>query len=381
MKKLILSVFAVLVLAVVPVVTQAQSVEYGGVGGRPANPREDNPRSESIFIYELEPGDSFEDGVQIFNNTDEDTTVRVGAVDGALSSTGSFACAQNDASQIGVGSWIELETESIVVPAQGNRTVDFTITVPETANVGEQGGCITIQDEAAQNTSQSGGVVLSFRSAIRVAVTIPGEIIKELSFAGIALGPSETNSAQLTATPQIANNGNVSLDTEITTRLVSLFGIPAAEIKGTYPVLPASTASWNFTFDTPFWGGLYRADVIASYNSNVEDSLGEQSGGQLEEVTSSSEYVFITPSPLALFAYLAVLALIIVALGLTVRNLLHRKTVSKKWHTYTIKEGDSIQKIAKARHVSWKKLARANKLKAPYHLEPGHKIKIPPAKE
>ena len=379
MKKLILSVFAILVLAVVPLVTQAQSVEYGGVGGRPANPREDNPRSESIFIYELAPGESFEDGVQIFNNTDKDTTVRIGAVDGALSSTGSFACAQNDAAQVGVGSWIELETEQIVVPAQDDRTVDFTITVPESANVGEQGGCITIQDEAAQNTSEEGGVVLSFRSAIRVAVTIPGEIVKELSFAGITVGPNASNAAQLTVTPSIANSGNVSLDTDITTRLVSLFGIPAAEIKGTYPILPASTASWNFTFDTPFWGGLYRADVTATYNSNLEDSLGEQSGSQLETVSSNSSYVFITPAPLALLAYLAVLALILVGLVLGVRRLMHGRTVSKKWHHYTIKEGDSIQKIAKARHISWKKLATANKLKAPYHLEPGQKIKIPPA--
>lgn len=32
------------------------AIEYGGFGGRPAFPREDNARTESIFIHTLEPG-------------------------------------------------------------------------------------------------------------------------------------------------------------------------------------------------------------------------------------------------------------------------------------------------------------------------------------
>lgn len=32
------------------------AIEYGGFGGRPAYPRADNDRTESIFIHTLEPG-------------------------------------------------------------------------------------------------------------------------------------------------------------------------------------------------------------------------------------------------------------------------------------------------------------------------------------
>lgn len=32
-----------------------EAIEYGGFGGRPAYPRADNPRTESIFIHTLEP--------------------------------------------------------------------------------------------------------------------------------------------------------------------------------------------------------------------------------------------------------------------------------------------------------------------------------------
>ena len=379
MKKILLYSLFILTLALTPSIASAN--EYAGVGGRPANPREDNPRSESIFIYELAPGETFSDGVQVFNNTDSARTVRIGAVDGALSSSGSFACAQEKEPKIGVGSWITLSQNSVEVPARSDRTVDFTITVPQSASVGEQGGCITMQDTAAEGNEEQGGIVLTFRSAIRVAVTIPGDIVKEISFGPITFKQSENDVSLYIATPSVLNNGNVSLDTDITTNIVSFLGIPVAQVEGTYPVLPASTASWNFEFDAPFWGGFYRADVTASYNSNVEDSLGQESSDQRQTVSSSSAYIFIPPAPLAAAAQIAVLALIIAGITLLVRNLRHKRVVAKKWHTYTVKEGDSVQKIAKARHISWKKLATANKLKAPYHLEPGHKIKIPPAKD
>ena len=32
------------------------AIEYGGFGGRPAYPRPDNDRTESIFVHTLEPG-------------------------------------------------------------------------------------------------------------------------------------------------------------------------------------------------------------------------------------------------------------------------------------------------------------------------------------
>jgi len=37
-------------------ITPTHAIEYGGFGGRPAFPRADNARTESIFIHTLEPG-------------------------------------------------------------------------------------------------------------------------------------------------------------------------------------------------------------------------------------------------------------------------------------------------------------------------------------
>jgi hypothetical protein len=46
----------ILALTFLSVSFSVSAIEYGGFGGRPAFPRENNARTESIFIHTLEPG-------------------------------------------------------------------------------------------------------------------------------------------------------------------------------------------------------------------------------------------------------------------------------------------------------------------------------------
>lgn len=377
MKRLFLAIGLALVLGLIP--TASSAIEYGGVGGVPANPREDNPRTQSIFIYELNPGDSYQDGVKINNNTGETATIDIGAVDSRASNDGAFACAQEADDKIDVGSWVKLDQTQVTLASGEEEVVDFTITVPENASVGEHGGCITIMQANQQPSTTSGGIALSFRSAIRIAVTIPGDIVKAVNVSSVSLEPNKGDDSKYIIKPGLTNSGNVSLDTKITSKLVSLFGVVSASTTSTYPVLPATSASWNFDVDRPFWGGFYRADVDATYNSNTSESLGQTSDASDEiTVSGQSGYVFITPSPLALAIELIILAAFLIALFLLGRRLTHRRTVKKHWRHHTVEEGESLQKIAKHYHVSWKKLATANRIRAPYHVEPGDKLKVPP---
>ncbi len=230
-----------------------------------------------------------------------------------------------------------------------------------------------------QPSTTEGGIALSFRSAIRIAVTIPGDIVKAVTVSNVALEANERDNNKYTIKPSLTNTGNVSLDTSITSRLVSLFGVTSASTTSTYPVLPATSASWNFEVDRPFWGGLYQAVVDATYNANVDDSLGQVSD-DAETITSSgnSGYVFVMPHPAALAIELFILLAFAVVVFLLVRRLTHRRTVAKHWRHHTVVEGQSLQKIAKHYGVSWKKLATANRIRAPYHIEAGDKLKVPP---
>lgn len=378
MKKIVITSILALVLSLIP--ASAFAVEYGGVGGRPANPREDNPRSQSIFIYELKPGDAYEDAVQVFNNTTDRRTIELHAVDSIAASDGAFACAQNMENKVDVGQWITLDKSSVTLDAGQDETVGFKIQVPDNASVGEHGGCIAMQDANKGDTQTQGGVVLTFRSAIRVAVTIPGDIVKALDVREVSLIRNEQNDKQYTIRPSVVNTGNVSLDTDLKIELATLFGTSIETKNATYPVLPRSPASWNFDFGRPFWGGWYKANVTATYNNNVADSLGEAASGELVSTSKSSGYVFIDPSPLALVIELLVIVGLAILAALGIRKLQHRRHVRHHWKHYTVQEGDSLQKIAKHYGVSWKKLASSNHVRAPYHLEVGSKLKVPPKK-
>ena len=56
----------------------------GGIGGRPANPDPNNPRTESIFIYTLDKGASKQDQVLVSNGSSETKTVELYTVDGVV---------------------------------------------------------------------------------------------------------------------------------------------------------------------------------------------------------------------------------------------------------------------------------------------------------
>jgi hypothetical protein len=50
-------------------VSTAYATESSGVGGKPANPRDDNPRTQSIFVHEISPGSSVDDAILVSNSS------------------------------------------------------------------------------------------------------------------------------------------------------------------------------------------------------------------------------------------------------------------------------------------------------------------------
>lgn len=350
----------------------AFAAENGGIGGKPANPRADNPRTESIFVYELKPNESVNDGVQIFNNTEETKTIAVYATDAIVSSGGAFACAQAADEIKDVGKWIQISKSTVTLSPGTNIVVPFSVTLPNDTQPGEHNGCIAIQEADAESANVGNGIALSFRSAIRVAITVPGEIKKELTIQNITLlGKSD----KLIGTIALKNNGNVSLDATVDTDLTGMFGGSLQKISGTYSALPQTVTELNFEYKQPYWGGFYKLQSKVSYNANTDESLGEGKATKTEE--KSSSYIFIWPKLSALLIELAVIAgIMLVAVAVWRKFIVHPKLV-KKYHDYSVKEGDNIQSIAKDNNVKWKHLAQINSIKAPYALVVGAIIKVP----
>ncbi|MBI5072007.1 LysM peptidoglycan-binding domain-containing protein [Candidatus Falkowbacteria bacterium] len=355
----------------------ARAIEYGGFGGRPAYPRADNPRTESIFVHTLEPGDVQEEGVRMVNNSAERKTMLVYAVDSTPSTGGAFACAQKSEISDDVGAWITLEKEEVTLEPGTNELVPFTIRVPQNASVGEHNGCIVMQEKKEKAQDQS-GVSLSFRTGLRVAITIPGELTRKLELVGFTVTKGKDGGFLLH--PQVKNLGNVSIDADAQVITRYFFGLTHTTHGGQYPILRGDTSDWNFELKKPFWGGWYRSSFVVEYDTNPEAGVGVKGGKELTRLEGSSIWFWSSPTPAALAIEIIILLALAFGGFLFWLSQKRKRWIKENWVSYEIKSGEDIKSLAERFDVSWKLIAKTNKLQPPYALKTGEKIKVPPTK-
>lgn len=349
----------------------------GHVGGGPARPDENNPRTQSIFIHELDLGESAEDTALVINNTDEEKVVRLYAVDGIATNTGALTCKQLSEDKTGAGKWLDVSESEVTLAPKERKEVDFTITVPEKADVGEHNACLVYQVKQDDDQSvQEGGVSIQTRSATRVAVTIPGDLKKELILEDFAI--DFANGRHIYKT-DVANIGNVSVDALVGVTLRGMFGDTAFEASEQFPMVPRVTQIVQYKNDSlPLFGGFYTAEIKITYDKRpgIFNVPLEDNDENLITLTEEKR-IFIMPHPLLLAA---VILLLFAGLLWALWLIAARKKVNSQWEEYTVKKNDTVQSIAQARETSWKKLARVNSLKAPYALEAKTKLLVPKLK-
>ena len=361
----------ILLLTVVSfvVIPEVKAIEYGGIGLLPANPDPSNTRTQSIFVETIKPLESKTNAVLVVNNSQVTKTLLVYAVDSQKSSDGAFACAQYTDPKKNVGNWIELTKSEVTLKPSTNEKISFTVTAPENIGVGEENGCIIVQEKES-NLAQSAGATLSFRTGVRVAITIPGEQIRNITLEKFDIDTKGVQPKLLTKI-EAKNSGNTSIDTDIT---LSQGGKELA--KNTYPVLRGESAVYNIELDKPYWGGFLEYTATISYDKSTK-TLGVDSG-EAKEIVKKTIRVFVFPQPPAIFAIAGLFALLIISLYLFIR-VWARYRYRRLWiEEYIVGEDEDLESIAEKLGLPWKVIARVNKIKAPYAVEVGQKIKVFP---
>lgn len=371
-KGLLLSVIALLLFAPL----QIASADSGSLGITPAYPRADNARTKNIFIHSIKAGASATDGLRIINSGKETRVVQVRVVDEGNAVDGSFSCKQDSEARKEMGKWVTLETKEVTLEPQSAQVVAFTINVPAGASPGEHGGCITVQDNKDFAAKTGGGIQLGFRSAVRIAVTVPGKIVKQLTISRVDV--KKVRGGEYQVSTYATNTGNVSLDVKAYAQLVSLFG-QQTEIKssdGTFPVMRDSTTYYSLNFKQKFWGGLYKARTSLNYNDNPSDGLGVNPSST-RKIRYETAYFFMLPVWQGIVIELAVLSLIIAGGVIFILRKYRTKHTQKKWQPYAVKQGETVVSLAAERKISWRRVAKINKLKAPYLLQEGQMLLLP----
>ena len=358
----------------------------GSVGGRPANPDPDNPRTSSIFIYQLKGGQTKEDQIYLSNGSDTEQTIEIYAVDGVAANTGVLTCEQEVESRDGVGKWIKLAQKEVTLAPNSNQLLNFTVTVPKNADVGEHNGCIAIQRKGDSGEA-SGNVRVRTRQAVRVSILIPGNIHREVT---IDSYKPEANFSGQKFEIILKNKGNVSADVDVAVRLKTLFGQEVYKNGGQFASIANEKLQLNFEGDfRPFFGGFYMATSDIAYDKRP-GTFGTNDPAQLLRSEGKSSMLFVWPSPL----FIAILVLLIggaiwykfwrgrqqtTAKKRAARSL-KKSTNQVMWGPYTVKSGDTLPALARKYKISVEKLAVLNKLSASSKLEAGQRIYVPKKK-
>ncbi|MBN1373789.1 LysM peptidoglycan-binding domain-containing protein [Candidatus Dojkabacteria bacterium] len=341
------------------------------INGLPAYPRDDNPRTESIFIHELDIGEEATDGILITNYTNETKTVIVYPADKIISSDGGFGCRQYAEAREEVGSWVTMDVEELTLDPNSSAIVDFKISVPDSADVGENNGCIVIQEK---NTNElEPGINLSIRKAIRLVVTVPGDLIRDLELVRM---DTKIEGDLIIVKPVLKNNGTVSIDAAVELTVKDVFGNELGKISSTYTTYREQESILMFQFKQSDWGGPHYLNLKVTYDKN---NFNNGSGDSDFVTLTATDTIWIMPK--ATVVAVCVSALCVVgSLIYYVFVYSADKRLSKDWIEYGVKPGDTISKLSEKYKVSSRLIALVNKIKPEDKLNVGKKIKVPPSK-
>lgn len=438
-KKTFLSKIAVLIFLLFGMFSfgKANAVEYGMIGGKPANPDEKVENSESWFIYNLNPEEKKDDAVTVMNLFDAPNDVLVYAADTTPSSSGGFALKQFSEPKDEVGSWVkfypndvpeffknifETKAESSIskfcqlnrddlqdnldekitlndenfndfqnwcrgeeylklnLAAQEKRNINFVISIPKTAEVGDHTGGILIQKVAAEDMKVSSGsaVKLTTRVGVRIYETVPGEVVRKLTlesfnviknFKELSFGDwfgKEKKKQEYLIQSTVKNDGNVSVQQENTIHIKDLlFGRKNEDVSREFQVMKKDEFISNYSWNNPRFG-RFSFTIEAKY----KDASGADAVLQSKEIK-----LWIIPWREMLIA--AVILLFFFLVFLFYRMYQKRKYGGIGWNSYRVAEGDNINSLAAKFEIDWRILAKTNKIDAPYFLQAGQIIMVP----
>jgi hypothetical protein len=215
------------------------------------------------FNFALLAGGHISDAVVVENFTDHAIGFHIYGADLRSTSGGALAPAQPTDTMHAAGAWIVISQPQVTIPAHGQLTDAFTLTLPETVSPGQHLGAVVAS--ANLGTTPQGSVIEA-RVALIVVVTVPGR-----ARVSAALGPLRGSTAvpsHIRFTIALSNTGNVLLSYVGSVAVYNDRGDEVARL----PLIPTDAyvvptghvplaADWNATIPQ---SGTYRAQVTVT---------------------------------------------------------------------------------------------------------------------
>jgi hypothetical protein len=226
---------------------------------RPAGAADDGVR-RAAYSLDAAPGTRIKDAVLISNLSKLPLSFQVYGTD-AYNTPRDGALAYREAGQAqqGVGRWVRLRTNALVIPAGHSAEIPFTLTVPSDATPGAHVGGIVALNNAVEQAGRDVGVDLGIQRAIAVRMQLtvagpltPGVTVRDVRLAHRPSGvPFRAGRATLRYT--VVNTGNTVVQPTARPRVTGLFGRRLKTFRtARLPVLlPGQSTAMTVTWDDP----------------------------------------------------------------------------------------------------------------------------------
>lgn len=355
-----------LALVLVGFCPPAALAQGGGVGIMPKQLAGEEARS--WFVYKLSSGESASDTIVVTNHSDQKKFIQIEALDALTTLSGNYSLVGSPADNKDIGTWVKVDAKRFYISPGVSQEVDFTVTVPQGASVGEHAGGIVVY-EVNPLTS---GVNIKARVGARMYVTVPGEVMRKIMFEDVGYLIQD---GKLTFHIKAKNESNVKLQPALDITVSGLLGSRRQEEEQNGLYIAGAKMELDKQWDKPAPKFGYYKVKLVFHTGTTEQTLTNGAASTLPDETFEYTLSFWVGTQ-----HLWWLLLVLVLAWLAYRGAVYgsdRRKYRTKFEIYEVSAHESLSKIAEKTGIMVSVIIKSNHLKWPHRTKRGERLLIP----
>jgi hypothetical protein len=241
----------------------------------------------ALFEQVVNPGDRFSTSITVTNPQKVASQFTIGVQDiVSIDRSGKPVFSSSSVPEYGLSSWVFVPNPTITIPAGGSVAVPFTITVPRTAAPGGHYGAI-FANYGATKPSFSNGAGIGYQVGALIDLRIAGDAKEQAAVTEFSADRGLYQSADVTFTATVADQGNVLLRPRGPVDVTNMFGQKVGEVvmnAGNEAIFPGTQRS----FAVHWVGGGF---MMGQFNAVMALSYGDTGA----KTTSASLSFWVVP--------------------------------------------------------------------------------------
>ncbi|MHC9043273.1 COG1361 family protein [Microbacterium saperdae] len=179
------------------------------------------------------PGETVTDSITIRNLGDADLTLTLESFDIVKTPAGDITIPAEPSDDPLASAWVTFSTPEVSLPTGSQAEVPFSLSLPADAGPGDYAVALMASMSQPTQTADGQQVLLDTRVGVRLYLRVLGDMRSEITISGFDIDRQQPwwnpLPSKVAADIDIANTGNVRLDSSVTLRLEGPFGIPLGE--------------------------------------------------------------------------------------------------------------------------------------------------------